>query len=249
MLATVARDGRWYVSLGFTVAEYARLANGAEFPPPAAIERVGSESPEAATVAFYERLAALDLEGAIAMMAPGEGDALLRYSPLFLPEAQAAIERAHSEGLSVSISGVELQTSGSGDRRTLTPESFVVDGTVPSTWGFVMVADPTLPTVVYSTDGRFAIVPAGEQVPATIDEVELVEDPDGVLQGALTNHDVRAPGRDDRADRVPVGRVGSTTAVPSRATRRLHRAHRSRRREAAPRDRRLGLGRRAPTTP
>ena len=41
MLATVARDGRWYVSLGFTVAEYARVAAGAEFPPPAAIERVG----------------------------------------------------------------------------------------------------------------------------------------------------------------------------------------------------------------
>ena len=34
MLATVARDGRWYVSLGFTVAEYARVAAGAEFPPP-----------------------------------------------------------------------------------------------------------------------------------------------------------------------------------------------------------------------
>ena len=112
MLATVARDGRWYVSLGFTVAEYARLATGAEFPPPVAIERVGSESPEAATLGFYERLAALDLQGAIAMMAPGEGDALLRYSPLFVPDAQAAIEGARADGLTVSISGVELQTSG-----------------------------------------------------------------------------------------------------------------------------------------
>ena len=32
MLATVARDGRWYVSLGFTVAEYARVAAGADVP-------------------------------------------------------------------------------------------------------------------------------------------------------------------------------------------------------------------------
>jgi hypothetical protein len=195
MLATVARDGRWYVSLGFTVAEYARLATGAEFPPPVAIERVGSESPEAATLGFYERLAALDLQGAIAMMAPGEGDALLRYSPLFVPEAQAAIDRAHSEGLTVSISGVELQASGDGDRRTLTPESFLVEGTVPSTWGFVMYADPTIPTIVYSMDGRYAVVPAGAQVPATIDEVELLtgypgpeitnqtyELPDGTIQ-------------------------------------------------------------------
>ena len=183
MLATVARDGRWYVSLGFTLAEYARLASGAEFPPPTAIERTGLESPEAAALAFYERLAALDLDGAMATMAPGEGDALLRYSPLFLPGADAAVERGRAEGLTVSISGVELETSGSGDRRTLTPESFVVEGTVPSTWGFVTFADPTLPTVIYTDDGRFAIVPAGEPIPATIDEVELLsEDPDGVLQ-------------------------------------------------------------------
>ena len=50
MLATVARDGRWYVSLGFTVAEYARVAAGAAFPSPVAIERVGGESPEAAAL-------------------------------------------------------------------------------------------------------------------------------------------------------------------------------------------------------
>jgi hypothetical protein len=174
MLATVARDGRWYVSLGFTVAEYARAAAGADFPLPVTIDRVGHESPEAAALGFYERLAALDLEGAMAMLAPGEGDALLRYSPLFLPEAIATIERGRAEGLTLSISGVEFDTSGSGDRRTLTPVSFVVDGTVPSTWGVVMDADPTIPTVIYNVDGRIAIVPAGELMPATIDEVELV---------------------------------------------------------------------------
>ncbi|HEX4980453.1 MAG TPA: hypothetical protein VFV63_02095 [Ilumatobacteraceae bacterium] len=174
MLATVARDGRWYVSLGFTVAEYARLAAGADFPPHTAIERVGHDSPEAAALALYERLAALDLEGAIAMMAPGEGDALVRYAPLFVPDATAAIEQARAEGLTLSISGVEFETSGSGDRPTLTPVSFVVEGTVPSTLDSGLVADPTLPTIVYASDGRYAVVPAGEQVPATIDEVELV---------------------------------------------------------------------------
>ena len=124
------------------------------------------------------------------MMAPGEGDALLRYSPLFVPDAQAAIERARSEGLTVSISGVELQTSGSGDRRTLTPESFVVEGTVPSTWGFTTYADPTIPTIVYAMDGRYAVVPAGEQVPATIDEVELVTDFPGP---SITNQTYEMP--------------------------------------------------------
>jgi hypothetical protein len=117
------------------------------------------------------------------MMAPGEGDALVRYSPLFLPDAVAAVERGRTEGLTLSISGVELQTSGGGDRRTLTPVSFVVDGTVPSTWGVVMDADPTIPTVIYTDDGRIAIVPAGAPIPATIDEVELVTElPPELLQ-------------------------------------------------------------------
>ena len=127
----------------------------------------------------------------MATMAPGEGDALLRYSPLFLPEcAQAAIERARADGLTVSISDVEFETSGSGDRRTLTPVSFVVDGTVPSTWGSGMVADPTIPTIVYAMDGRYAVVPAGEQVPATIDELELVTDFPGP---SLTNQTYEMP--------------------------------------------------------
>ena len=159
MLVTVARDGRWYVSLGFTVAEYARVAAGAAFPPPTTIEPVGLDSPEAAALTFYEHLAALDLEGAMATMAPGEGDALLRYSPLFLPSATAAIERGRADGLTVSISDVEFETSGSGDHQTLTPVSFVVAGTVPWTWGSGMVADPTLPTIVYAMDGRYGVVP------------------------------------------------------------------------------------------
>ena len=126
----------------------------------------------------------------MATMAPGEGDALLRYSPLFLPGATAAIERGRADGLTVSISGVEFETSGSGDRQTLTPVSFVVDGTVPSTWGSGMVADPTLPTIVYAMDGRYAVVPAGEQVPATIDELELVSDFPGP---SLTNQTYEMP--------------------------------------------------------
>jgi hypothetical protein len=173
MLATVARDGRWYVSLGFTVAEYARRAAGAAFPAPIAIARVGLDSPEAVALTFYERLAALDLEGAMAMMAPGEGDALLRYSPLFLPSADASIEPARADGLAVSISGVEFEASGGGGRHTLTPVSFVIEGTVPSTWGSAMIADPTVPTVIYAEDGRVAVVPPGEPVPATLDGLEL----------------------------------------------------------------------------
>lgn len=187
MLATVARDGRWYVSLGFTLAEYARLAAGVDFPPPTTIERAGVESPEAAALTFYERLAALDLEGALATMAPGEGDALLRYSPLFIPQAEAAIEGGRADGLTVSISGLEFETSRSGARRTLVPVTFVVEGTVPATWGGSMIADPTIPTVIYAEDG-FAIVPPGQPVPATVDELVLLsDDPDGVLQGGVYN--------------------------------------------------------------
>ncbi len=53
------------------------------------------------------------------------------------------------------------------------------------------------------------------------------------IPGARSVHepDVRDAGRDDRAARVPVGRLGRTSAVPGRAARRLHRPHRSRHRE------------------
>ena len=74
-LATVERDGRWYVSVSYTVAEYARRASGLELPA-TPLTAVGADSPEAAADEFYSNLVSLDLAGVLASAAPGEGDAV-----------------------------------------------------------------------------------------------------------------------------------------------------------------------------
>ena len=63
LLATVERDGRWYVSISYTIGEYARQA--ADLPMPTTpLSPVGSPSPEAAAdappVADYTRPSSLD---------------------------------------------------------------------------------------------------------------------------------------------------------------------------------------------
>ncbi len=78
-LAAVQRDGRWYVSASYTIAELARRNAGLDLPVDPPLAPIGADSPEAATRQMYDRLLAGDLAGAVAMAAPGEGDALRAY--------------------------------------------------------------------------------------------------------------------------------------------------------------------------
>jgi hypothetical protein len=76
----------------------------------------------------------------------------------------------------VAISGLTYETIGSGSHLTLSPLTFKIEGTAPpgfnqSSGGY---ADPSAPTVVVGSDGTtFALVPAGEQVPATTAELSF----------------------------------------------------------------------------
>jgi hypothetical protein len=177
LLATVRRDGRWFVSVSYTVAEYARRDAGVTFPTGTPIAPEGFDSPTDAATAFYTRVLATDFAGAVATAAPGEGDALARYASLWLP---AAIEWATGEvaaGLDVRLTSVDYDVSGSGDRRRVEATSFVLAGTVPAGWRSdtgLPPRDPTLPTLIATADGtQYAIVPAGEPVPETLDGLEL----------------------------------------------------------------------------
>ena len=169
LLVTVQRHGRWYVSLEYTIAEYIRRSAGWEMPAPVTRSPIGFDSPEAATNAFYDRLAALDLRGALELAAPGE-DAIPWLAQSWIADAEAAIARGRANGWTVAVSGLTYETIGSGSHRTLNPITFKVQGTVPA--GFNKAsggyADPSLPTVVMTPDGSgFALVPPGVQVPAT----------------------------------------------------------------------------------
>ena len=144
---TVERGGRWYVSLEYTIAEYVRHAAGWEIAGAVSRTPVGFDSPDAAVTGFYDRLASLDLQGAMDTFAPGE-DAMAWLAQAWLDSAQSAIEEGRLNGWTAGISGLTYETTGSGDHLTLRPLSFKIEGTAPG--GFAAyasgVADPSLPT-------------------------------------------------------------------------------------------------------
>jgi hypothetical protein len=169
VLMTVERDGRWYVSVEYTIAEYVRQSAGWEIPAAVTRTPVGFDSPEAAVTGFYDRLGSLDLQGAIDTFAPGE-DAVAWLAQSWMSDAQAAVERGRADGWSLAISGLTYETIGQGDHVTLKPLTFKAEGTVPAAFETGSSnADPSWQTVVTAADGSgYAVVQPG-QVPATID--------------------------------------------------------------------------------
>ena len=176
LLMTVQRGGRWYVSVEYTVAEYVRRATGWELPGPVARTPIGSDSPEAAANAFYDRLAALDLQGALDTFAPGE-DAMAWLAQSWMPDATAAIERGRADGWSAAISGLTYDTIGDGSNRTLEPSTYTVQATMPAAFNQsgAQYADPSKPTIVMWSDGSgHAIAPPGV-LPATTAELSFID--------------------------------------------------------------------------
>lgn len=175
-LATVLRDGNWYVSIGFTLAELARQASDQEPPLEAGVDPEGFESPEEAAAAFWQRLAAFDLQDAARTAAPGETDAILRYSPLWLSWTADVIGGAQAEGLTVAVAGLAFEVTGDGDQRRLTPSAYVIEGTFPASEYDVSfdTFDPDLATLITRLDddgaGRVLVIPPGEPIP-TDDEL------------------------------------------------------------------------------
>lgn len=122
-IATVRRDGGWYVSLWYTLAELARLEAGEAFPEAGAPDPVGGDSPEAAVEGLVAELERLDLEGVIGMLDPDEVRALYEYSPLFVPAAQDALDELLSEagasGAPWDVHTLELSSESNGSDATV----------------------------------------------------------------------------------------------------------------------------------
>lgn len=138
ILTTVERGGRWYVSIGYSIAEAAR--RDANAPIPRLADRVGakgSDSPEAAVRALLDAGAALDPRRAIEVVAPDEAAALHDYAPLFLPQSEVAIALARSKGLSASIQQLELSTQRRGDAAIVTVERLQAKGSYDGKGGTV----------------------------------------------------------------------------------------------------------------
>ncbi len=114
---TVRKDGRWYVSLAYTIAELARADLDIDVPDLAdAIEPAGGESPEDAADRMLDAISSLDAAGVIALLHPDEFDAVQRYAPMFLDDLQDELDDLSSE-VEIDFSGVEYDVEQDGGQR------------------------------------------------------------------------------------------------------------------------------------
>ncbi len=88
------KDGRWYLSAFYSIAETMRHDAGDPDIPTAGVALNGGDSPEAAMDHMLDAVAGLDLDKVIGALNPDEFEALQRYAPLFTDDAQQALDDA-----------------------------------------------------------------------------------------------------------------------------------------------------------
>lgn len=122
----VARDtgDGWRVSIGYSIAEAARVDGGLPFPSAAlAVEAIGADSPEAAVEGMVSAITDLDIRGMIGRLSPAEFAALHEYAGLFIEDAEAAMGEVPPD-FDFSIDQLELRSETSGDRATVFIDGF-----------------------------------------------------------------------------------------------------------------------------
>lgn len=126
----VARDGGdgWRVSIGYTVAEAARIDAGQPIPTDV-IDPIGADSPEDAVRGMADAAADLDLRGMIARLSPNEFRALQEYATLALGPIESEVDGARDD-VDIEIEELRLRSEGSGDRATVFVDGFAVRATL-----------------------------------------------------------------------------------------------------------------------
>lgn len=128
-LVLVERDGRWYMSAMFSIAEAGRIEEGAAMPALAAMPpALGSSSPEAAVEALIGEVVELDVAGMVGRIDPEEMAVLYRYSPLFLDDAQMAadeFQQSMAEGdVQWDVTEFDFDVETNGDDASVTIRGF-----------------------------------------------------------------------------------------------------------------------------
>lgn len=125
MITAVEQDGRWYVSLGYTAAEYARTGGGdpadADFDVPEvedAIALNGGDTPEGAINNLLDAVESFDLEGAVGTLDPREFGALHRYAPLFIDDAEHAVSSLE-EDVAITFGDITYTVTRDGSSATV----------------------------------------------------------------------------------------------------------------------------------
>ena len=151
-MTTVRKDGRWYVSLFYSVAEAARGELDVDVPDAdQAIVPDGAGSPEEAVDQMIGAVADLDLEGAIATLEPDEFEALQRYAPMFL-ERRPGRRSTTTDVISLKVSDTEYDVEERDDGRVavgftgFTIDAALGDGRLPGRMGRHVHARSAAPT-------------------------------------------------------------------------------------------------------
>ncbi|MGI9053382.1 MAG: hypothetical protein ACR2HQ_12165 [Ilumatobacteraceae bacterium] len=158
-LTTVRKGDRWYVSAFYTIAELAR--NDLDEPmdiPAKGVQAVGGASPEDAMDNMIDGIEALDLEGVIGALNPDEFEALQRYAPLFVDDAQRELDDADA---AITFADSDYTVSGSGDTRAVSIDYLRVN-----------VESEVDPGTVTLEDGCWTIEAGGD----TVNSCRLAED-------------------------------------------------------------------------
>jgi hypothetical protein len=131
-VVTVKRGDRWYVSIGYTVAEAARQEANVGIDTIAHVAPAGATSPEAAVEAFAGAVSGLHLRTLIGLLPPDEMAALQEYAGLFLDDAETAMAAAR-DAFQLQITDLKLRSEKDGDQATVYVEDAKVtakaDGT------------------------------------------------------------------------------------------------------------------------
>jgi hypothetical protein len=123
-VTTVEKDGRWYLSLFYSIAESVRQDSAKSKPVPTdGVALAGADQPEGAVDQMINAATKLDIETMIGGLNPNEAEAFQRYAPIFLDRAD---KRAQDLGVSVTYSDASYTVTGSGDHRNVTIASFTL---------------------------------------------------------------------------------------------------------------------------
>jgi len=129
VMVTVKEDGKWYVSIWYSLAESARKDSGLSLPDKtSALKAKGAASPETAVNDLLRAGATLDLRRMLELMPPDEARALHDYAPLFLPQAESGVADI-KKFFTIDIGTLDLAAATSGDHSLVTVKKLAFTGT------------------------------------------------------------------------------------------------------------------------
>ncbi|MCU1361179.1 MAG: hypothetical protein JWN99_2468 [Ilumatobacteraceae bacterium] len=170
-MTVVQRDGRWYLSAFYSIAEQARGDNDI---PETGVQAAGADKPELAVDQMLQAVSDQSIEDLIAVLDPTEAEALQRYAPLFVDDAQSTIDDAD---VKFSIKDATYTVEGSGDRRTVSIDGLTFTVTDPNGGDDVVikVADKCVTVTMNGDDTKTCGVGNGDLGDLT-DQLDLGDD-------------------------------------------------------------------------